>query len=47
MSFSVFGLQFFIEPAPQFGLFEFDTIKHSPRDRELWFMGRHVVVSRR
>jgi hypothetical protein len=40
MSFRLFAFEFFLEPAPQFFFFEVSHIKHSPRDREMWFMRR-------
>jgi len=46
MSFRIGPFDFFVDRAPQFGFFEFDHVRHSPRDRELWFMGRHLVVSK-
>jgi hypothetical protein len=39
------GFDLFIEPAPQFSLFEADHIKHDPCNRELWLLGRHIVIS--
>jgi hypothetical protein len=45
MFFRIGSLEFLIEAAPGFSFFEFDHVKHGAHDRELWFMGRHVVVS--
>lgn len=45
MTFRIGTFEFFFEPAPQFGLFEFDHIRHSARDREVWALGCHVVIS--
>lgn len=47
MFFRIGSYEFFIEPAPQFSFLEFDHINHGPPERELWLMGRRIVMARR
>lgn len=47
MFFRIGSFEVFTEPASaEFSFFEVDHIKHNEADRELWLLGRHIVISR-